>query len=100
MLKGNEQPVKATNYFNCSYWVNAAIAEHLTKGTLVELYGRISVNTWTNNEGEAKAIKYITTGTFIAQAQEKVDIDPAIISVNKKLDKVSFKGMVDARGMK
>ena len=54
-LKGNEQPVKVTNYFNCSYWMNPAIAEHLTKGSLVELYGRISVNTWTNNEGEAKA---------------------------------------------
>lgn len=53
--KGNEQPVKVATYFNCSYWMNAAIAEHLTKGTLVELYGRISANAWTNAEGEAKA---------------------------------------------
>lgn len=53
--KGNELPVKFTNYFNCTYWMNAAIAKYLTKGTLVELYGRISVNTWTNNEGEARA---------------------------------------------
>lgn len=53
--KGSEQPVKVTTYFNCSYWINAAIAEHLTKGTLVELYGRISANAWTNAEGEAKA---------------------------------------------
>lgn len=53
--KGNEQPVKMATYFNCSYWINSAIAEHLTKGSLVELYGRISVNAWTNTEGEAKA---------------------------------------------
>lgn len=53
--KGNEQPVKVATYFNCSYWINPAIAEHLTKGSLVELYGRISVNAWTNAEGEAKA---------------------------------------------
>ncbi|MFT3749084.1 MAG: single-stranded DNA-binding protein [Agriterribacter sp.] len=53
--KGNEQPVKVTTYFNCSYWINAAIAAHLIKGTLVELYGRISANAWTNAEGEAKA---------------------------------------------
>lgn len=53
--KGNEQPVKVTNYFNCSYWMNPGIAEHLTKGTLVELYGRIGLNAWTNVEGEAKA---------------------------------------------
>lgn len=35
--------------------MNAAIAQRLSKGTLVELYGRIGVNTWTNTEGEAKA---------------------------------------------
>ena len=53
--KGAEQPVKLTNYFNCAYWMNPSIAQHLTKGTLVELYGRIGVNAWTNAEGKAKA---------------------------------------------
>lgn len=53
--KFNEQPVKVATYFNCSYWINHAIAEHLTKGSLVELYGRISANAWTNAEGKAKA---------------------------------------------
>ena len=53
--KGTEQPVKVTNFFNCSYWMRPAIAEHLTKGTLVELYGRISVNAWNNTEGQPKA---------------------------------------------
>jgi len=41
--KGAEQPVKLTNYFNCAYWMNPSIAQHLTKGILVELYGRIGV---------------------------------------------------------
>ena len=31
-----------TTYYNCSYWINAKIVEYLTKGTLVELSGRIS----------------------------------------------------------
>jgi single-strand DNA-binding protein len=53
--KGNEQPVKITNYVNCSYWINPVIGEFLKKGTLVELSGRIGVNAWTNAEGEAKA---------------------------------------------
>src|SRR5215813_3553844 len=53
--KGSEQPVKVTNYVNCSYWINSAIGEHLTKGSLVELSGRIGVNAWTNAGGEAKA---------------------------------------------
>jgi single-strand DNA-binding protein len=46
---------KITTFVNCSYWINPAIAEHLTKSTLVELSGRIGVNAWTNAEGEAKA---------------------------------------------
>ncbi|MEP7376816.1 MAG: single-stranded DNA-binding protein [Chitinophagaceae bacterium] len=53
--KGSEVATKIATYFNCSYWLNPGIAQYLTKGTLVELYGRISVNGWTNAEGEAKA---------------------------------------------
>jgi len=53
--KGSDTATKVTTYFNCSYWMSPAIAEHLTKGTLVECYGRISANAWTNGEGEAKA---------------------------------------------
>ena len=53
--KDSDEPKKLTNYFNCSYWVNPQIAQHLTKGTLVELYGRIGINAWTSTDGEAKA---------------------------------------------
>ena len=53
--KGSELVTKITTFVNCSYWINTAIAEHLTKSTLVELSGRIGVNAWTNAEGEAKA---------------------------------------------
>jgi len=53
--KGGELVTKITTFVNCSYWINPAIAEHLTKSTLVELSGRIGVNAWTNAEGEAKA---------------------------------------------
>ena len=41
-------------FVNCAYWLNAGIAPYLKKGTLVELYGRIGVNVWTNADGEAK----------------------------------------------
>lgn len=44
-----------TTFFNCSYWLNEGIAQYLTKGTLVELSGRVSANAWTNAQGEAKA---------------------------------------------
>ena len=33
--KGSEMVTKITTFVNCSYWINPAIAEHLTKSTLV-----------------------------------------------------------------
>lgn len=51
--KGSEVAVKVATYFNCSYCMNPGIAPYLTKGTLVECFGRVSVNAWANAEGEA-----------------------------------------------
>lgn len=53
--KGSEVATKVTQFINCGYWINPGIVAHLTKGTLVELYGRIGVSAWNNTEGEAKA---------------------------------------------
>lgn len=53
--KGTEHIKKIVTYVNCSYWINEGIAEYLTKGTLVEVCGRISVNAYTGLDGEAKA---------------------------------------------
>lgn len=43
-----------TTYVNCSYWMREGIARHLTKGTIAEVQGRISVSAWLNAQGEAK----------------------------------------------
>jgi single-strand DNA-binding protein len=51
---GSDEWKQFTTYVNCSYWINDAIAKNLTKGSLVEIYGRISVNAWINIQGEAK----------------------------------------------
>ena len=48
----------------------------------------------------AKAIKYITTGSFNRQLPETYVQDPAVISGNHTLDRPSFKGSVDTRGMR
>ena len=53
--KGATEVTKIVTYFDCSYWTNPGIAKYLRKGTLVELYGRIGVNAYTNLQGEAKA---------------------------------------------
>ena len=53
--KDSNEAKKVTTYVQCSYWINPAIAEYLTKGSLVELYGRIGVNAYNDLQGEAKA---------------------------------------------
>ncbi len=47
--------VQQTTYFDCAYWINPKVARNLTKGTLVELTGRVSARAWTGNDGEARA---------------------------------------------
>jgi single-strand DNA-binding protein len=44
-----------TTYYNCSYWLSTKIASRLTKGSLVEISGRIYLNAYTGLDGEAKA---------------------------------------------
>lgn len=53
--KGMEEVKRFVTYINCSYWINPGVAAYLTKGTLVECYGRISADAYTGKDGEAKA---------------------------------------------
>ena len=53
--KGQEKWVKTTTFIDCAYWISPAIAERLTKGSLVEITGRLSVNAYVNMQNEAKA---------------------------------------------
>ena len=46
---------ETTNFFNCSYWMGEGIAKHLTKGALVQVTGRLSVQAWKDMQGEPRA---------------------------------------------
>lgn len=52
--KGASEVTSVTTYVDCAYWANPGIAKFLSKGSLVELYGRIGVNAYLNMQGEAK----------------------------------------------
>lgn len=47
--------IEQTTYFDCSYWISTKVASLLTKGTLVELLGRVSTRAWVGKDGEPKA---------------------------------------------
>lgn len=51
----NGERVTNTEFFDCSYWIGVGIAPHLTKGSIVELSGRVSVRAWIDGDGQAKA---------------------------------------------
>ena len=53
--KATGEVTKIVTYVQCDYWVNPGVAQFLTKGTLVELQGRIGVNAYMGKEGEPKA---------------------------------------------
>jgi single-strand DNA-binding protein len=53
--KGSNEPTKIVTYVQCDYWVNPGVAQYLTKGTLVELQGRVGANAYMGKDGEAKA---------------------------------------------
>ncbi|WP_281323450.1 single-stranded DNA-binding protein [Flavobacterium aestivum] len=44
-----------TTFFDCAYWISPKVATILTKGSLVELTGRVSARVWTGNDGESHA---------------------------------------------
>lgn len=52
--KGGER-VNVATFCNCSYWLSEKIAEHLRKGSLLEVTGRIYVTAYTGSDGTAKA---------------------------------------------
>lgn len=53
--KGSTEGKQLTTFINCSYWISSKVAERLTKGVLVQLYGRIGVQAYNNMDGNARA---------------------------------------------
>lgn len=47
--------VEQTTFFDCSYWISSKVAKLLTKGSIVELTGRVSARALKGSDGEARA---------------------------------------------
>lgn len=46
---------EVTSFIECSYWLGAGVAPFLTKGTTVEVFGRIAARPWVSRDGEPMA---------------------------------------------
>ena len=84
--KPNKANVKEqTTYYNCSYWINAKIAEYLIKGTLVELSGRISSSAWIGKDGEIKSgLNFHTSNIKLHGGKQKSEFNKTP-TVNHKI---------------
>jgi single-strand DNA-binding protein len=96
--KGGEG-VKTTTYINCSYWISSKIAARLSKGALVELNGRISVNAYLDKEGNAKGslnchVNNITvhqsTSNFAVDSHGTMQPSGQGANVNEPIDDLPF----------
>lgn len=47
--------IEQITYFDCAYWLSPKVAKILTKGTVVELTGKVSARAWTGSDGQAHA---------------------------------------------
>lgn len=47
--------IEQTTYFDCAYWLSPKVAQILTKGALVELWGKVSARAWTGSDGQPHA---------------------------------------------
>jgi len=76
--KGGET-VNVPTYFNCSYWLNTAVAKVLRKGAVVQLNGRVSARAYQSNTGDLGASLDFLTNRLevLAYAQDKSQNSPA-----------------------
>jgi len=66
--------IEQTTFFDCSYWRTSKVADFLTKGTLVELSGRVSARAWTGNDGEVRAgLNFHTSQIKLHGAGKKIE---------------------------
>jgi carboxyl-terminal processing protease len=85
---------RSTNSVNYGGYFNGFTPDAIVADGLDKNWGDVTESCF------AEAIKYITTGTLVAQSPQAYKVDPAVISGNKQLDASAFKGAIDTRGMK
>jgi single-strand DNA-binding protein len=85
--------IEQTTYFDCAYWISSKVANILTKGSLVELTGRISARAWTGNDGETHAgLNFNTSQIKLHLGVKKSETAQATTETNnsKKEDDLPF----------
>jgi len=77
--------VEQTTYFDCTYWISTKVATLLTKGTLVELLGRVSTRAWIGKDGEPKAgLNFHTSNIKLHGSSKNASVQPSVTKDESK----------------
>lgn len=75
--KNGDKRVTVTAYVNCAYWISTGIATWLKKGSLIEITGRLTVNAYTDMQGEVRGSLNCHVDSIKIHQQVKADITKA-----------------------
>jgi len=71
--------IEQVTYFDCAYWLSPKVAQLLTKGSVVELTGRVSARAWTGKDGEARAgLDFNASSIKLYGGGRKADVELAV----------------------
>jgi single-strand DNA-binding protein len=61
---------QVATFFDCAYWITTNVAQYLTKGSIIAVYGRIGVYAYKDRDGNPQAALqfHVNSIRFIAQA--------------------------------
>ncbi|SHM06036.1 single-stranded DNA-binding protein [Flavobacterium saccharophilum] len=91
--EGNK--VEQTTFFECAYWISPKVASILTKGTVVELTGRVSARAWTGSDGEPRAGLNFNTSNIKLHGGGKKSEGTQAVQAEDKNKKVTVKEPAD-----
>ena len=80
--KAGEKREVAT-FVKCAYWVSPKVAQHLKKGCIISVYGRIGLDVYSGTDGKPQGSLtfHVNNITFIAPAPKpKPDAVAAIVT--------------------
>jgi single-strand DNA-binding protein len=77
--------ITQTEFFRCAFWLGTNVAKALTKGTIVNLSGRVSPRAWIDGNGEAKAALNFNTSNIkiLGGGTKSTTEQPAAKAANK-----------------
>jgi single-strand DNA-binding protein len=84
--KGSNEYKHITTFVDCSYWLNAKLAEWLKKGALVQLFGRVGMSTYIGHDGSAMGSLtfHINSLKILAFAKKEDESAGAVITPKKQ----------------